>query len=296
MTSTHRLWNIVQVQSSNLIKTGHVNESFNKALTNAAIGYFDKFTSGNANSKATTTYGCNHDHNDDSSLQSSKGTTEDKKSQGKKRRRRNTTSSSTRLTFPTSESQLLRQKYNVNPKTGLTTNDHFFEKQRNNGYCQQTMPTPEVLQLQELLGSEVQRYLSSINNTTVSLCGDPTVKLDMWATVQMGSLAYHADHVHENVYVSGVYYSCIPEGSAPLVLYRPLKEETKDEWVDVHNQYEEDEFVIHPEEGQVVIFPPWLLHGVPPSKSMDSTNSPRVSFAFNLSGYTIGDPWEATRL
>ena len=92
------------------------------------------------------------------------------------------------------------------------------------------------------------------------LCSDPTMKLDMWATVQIGSLAYHADHAHENVYVSGVYYSSVPEGSAPLVFHRPVNEETKDECFNLENQDEHDEFVIHSKEGQVVIFPPWLLY------------------------------------
>lgn len=300
MTSTRRLWNIAQVQSSNLIENGHINQAFNKALTNTVLGYFDKFTSGSGDIYNTTSTS-GHKYDGNGRLLDPKDTTGNKNSRENKRRRKKTALSSTRLTSRSSESQLLRNKYNVDPKTGLTTNDHFFEHQRINGFCQQTMLTPEISWLHELLGSEVQRYLSSIHHMAASdilsrLCSDPTVKLDMWATIQIGNLAYHADHVHENVYVSGVYYSSVPEGSAPLVFHRPLKEETKDKCFDFETQDEDDKFVIHPEEGQVVIFPPWLLHGVPPATEMGPANFPRVSFAFNLSGFTIGDPWEVTKL
>jgi len=35
-----------------------------------------------------------------------------------------------------------------------------------------------------------------------------------------------------------------------------------------------------PKEGELVLFPPWLTHGVTPTSSLD----PRVSISFNLMG------------
>lgn len=284
-TALRRLWRIAPIQSTNLIEKRCIDESFNKSLTAAAINSFDQFASTKNTSSARTGV--------------DKGP-QNATTNGRKRRRRNVVKSIN----DSSSSQHLNQKYTIDSKTGLTTNDYFFEHQRINGYSQQTMSIPQMKQLEELLSLEVQTYLSSMNNMAATdvasrLQNDGTVKFDIWATVQVGAGAYHADHVHENVFVSGVYYSAVPEGSAPLVLHRPLKIDGEEyDQNDVKEENDDDDdskCIIYPKEGQVVLFPPWLLHGVPPIGKSTSLNSPRVSFAFNVSGYTFGDPWDVTR-
>lgn len=272
-----QLWNTAQIQTTNLIKCGLFDAASNKTLTKKALDLFTKFAT-----VGTTTISLD----DDNSIH-------DYTDRIRRKRKRPSFKSS-------STSQSLSLNYNVDSKTGVTTNDRFFEHQKNNGYCQQLMPISEFSQLQNILTTEVQTYLSSFTNSTTSselihrLNIDSTVKLDVWATVQIGKEAYHANHVHENVFVSGVYYASVPDGSAPFVLYKPMD---KDRDVEIYRQNDDHDatFVIHPEEGQVVIFPPWLLHGVPrPTKLCNEL--PRVSFAFNVSGFSLGDHWDATKL
>jgi hypothetical protein len=61
--------------------------------------------------------------------------------------------------------------------------------------------------------------------------------------------------------------------------------------------------VISPRAGELVLFPPWLVHGVPMAAAAEATDAsihqPRVSYAFNVTGgmgaYAWGDPWDVTR-
>ncbi len=113
--------------------------------------------------------------------------------------------------------------------------------------------------------------------------------------------AYHADHVHEGAFVSGVYYAAVPPGSAPLVLRTPktvdcrVHESQSEETLD-----ENSDVVFAPTEGDLVLFPPWVKHGVPLAEEQENNNNasnlPRVSFAFNVTGaFAFGnDPWDVT--
>jgi hypothetical protein len=83
------------------------------------------------------------------------------------------------------------------------------------------------------------------------------------------------------------------------MLNRDGKEEEEDEEVKV----KEDDVIIHPNDGQLILFPPWLKHGVPlatngqqPGGELDHS-LPRVSWAFNLTARLayIGDAWDVTR-
>ena len=113
--------------------------------------------------------------------------------------------------------------------------------------------------------------------------------------------AYHADHVHEGVLISGVYYAAVPCGSAPLVLRRPKPDETRTDEVQTMQTEEKTDVILSPEEGNLVLFPPWVEHGVPVAKEQQvdvSNNLSRVSFAFNVTGaLALGnDPWNITRV
>ena len=262
-----RLWGNTSVMTTNLLETGLVDHKFNQELSCAAVSAFDEYISVH---RAATAEGSNTD-NDSSSA----------------RRRRRRTSS-----------QQQQQQHHMNNGTGsVTNNDYFFEHQRMRGYHLATSAirsSPEAIRLrEELLPNATARYLQQCGNprsqaVAERLMGDcgghDQFHVEMWAAVQRGKGAYHNDHNHEGVLVSGVYYAAVSDGSAPLVLRRPA-----DALIE-----ENDDVILQPTEGQLVIFPPWLIHGVP--LPTNGSNTPRVSFAFNLNGaYALGDPWDVTR-
>lgn len=103
--------------------------------------------------------------------------------------------------------------------------------------------------------------------------------------------------------VSGVYYAAVPSGSAPLVLRRPKADDAQMDESQSKTMEEVSDVVLSPKEGNLVLFPPWVEHGVPPiaeeqQNNIDSNNLPRVSFAFNVTGaFVLGnDPWNVTRI
>ena len=63
----------------------------------------------------------------------------------------------------------------------------------------------------------------------------------------------------------------------------------------------DDDKEIHPSNGQLVLFPPWLNHGVPLAQEQKgeelSSPLPRVSWAFNLNARLayVGNAWDVTR-
>jgi hypothetical protein len=86
-----------------------------------------------------------------------------------------------------------------------------------------------------------------------------------------------------------------PDGSFGYTRRKNLESNTRK----LQSSESDDVIIMNPKEGQVIIFPPWLLHGVPKVETdSDESNfqEPRVSFAFNLSGaYAGGDPWNFTQ-
>lgn len=129
--------------------------------------------------------------------------------------------------------------------------------------------------------------------------------VDIWATIQRGSGARHPDHIHEGAIVSGVFYANMPTGSAPLVLRRPnsgdeassangiIEKESRNHnpvvALDGFEQLnDQGDLVFRPSEGSLIIFPPWLYHGVPSVEGNVNNSNPtnesgeRVSFAFNV--------------
>lgn len=102
--------------------------------------------------------------------------------------------------------------------------------------------------------------------------------------------------------VSGVYYAAVPDGSAPLVLRKPkYGDEGGGRGEDGGLRDDDGDFVVYPREGQLVMFPPWLVHGVPMVREGGdgedgSLDLPRVSFAFNVCGAYLGDPWDLTKI
>lgn len=73
-----------------------------------------------------------------------------------------------------------------------------------------------------------------------------------------------------NSKVSGVYYVSVPEDAAPIIFSDPRGP---------HPPFDGTE-TIRPVAGDLILFPSWLQHQVPPTPGDD----PRLSIAFNAAG------------
>ena len=108
-------------------------------------------------------------------------------------------------------------------------------------------------------------------------------QLQLWlASYENG--ASHVNHVHDGSVCSGVFYSTGGEGAAPIVFSDPrglspmttIANDNDDEpLAPFHNQYS-----FHPSDGDMVLFPSWLVHKVLPNPK----GVQRVAWVFNLAG------------
>lgn len=91
-------------------------------------------------------------------------------------------------------------------------------------------------------------------------------------------------HNHEGI-LSGIFYLNVPEGSGALILQNPglntLWEGLK--FVESRNNITGELTNIVPVEGEIIIWPSYLMHGVHPN----SHDGERISIAFNVSGVPL---------
>lgn len=144
-----------------------------------------------------------------------------------------------------------------------------------------------------------------------------------WASVHLGS-STHPPHVHSDACVTGTYYARRPVDASPILFEDPRGRSPFDLVAGLEHRlrYGEQQggggggalppfdhtVAIRPEEGECVLFPPWLVHSVPPASlahdepqhseqdveaalGAAARDEPllRVSFSFNLLGR-----WEHT--
>lgn len=96
-----------------------------------------------------------------------------------------------------------------------------------------------------------------------------------WATVNKQGIGHDA-HEHIDSLLSGVYYPKVPANAGQLMFQDPRGTR----W-----PFNRNVFYIQPEEGDIILFPSWLMHTVLPTEGGDA----RVSIAFNVPG-----SWEDT--
>ncbi|VEU34213.1 unnamed protein product [Pseudo-nitzschia multistriata] len=300
------LWNAAPVLTTNLLETGLVDTAFNASLAKAAVTAFDDYRSIRLGT----------------SVPGSSPKSADEPKARTRRRRRASSPGRTRAELPapgpsgprrsaTEEHSISR----CNP-SALTDNDFFFQHQKNRGYRLATRAIAGsdcARRLQEdYLVQIVSYYLENVCGAKpladLLALGTGELSIDMWAAVQRGKGAYHADHVHEGALVSGVYYASVPPGSAPLVLRRPGADDIHgtngEDFRPASSHGEDSDVILPPTEGNLVLFPPWVVHGVPAAeeeiggRNAPSESDSRVSFAFNVTGaFVLGhDPWNVTRL
>ena len=150
-------------------------------------------------------------------------------------------------------------------------NELFFSMQRNiwedqNQWWDVLEDSPFAQRLKSTIWERASVYMSRLGRGSVNAS-----KLFLWATACESCIS-HLPHVHEDSLISGTYYVNVPKGSGSLMFQDPRGVITpfggKHEHV--------------PESGQIIMFPPWLQHGVSPS-CLES-NEIRVSLSFNIIG------------
>lgn len=114
-----------------------------------------------------------------------------------------------------------------------------------------------------------------------------------WANVNQQGIP-HREHFHANNYLSGVYYVRTPSGEDVISFLDP-----RDQTSYIAPPYRQENDVnaqnasVSVSAGDLIVFPAWLKHWVPPNKSPDERIS--ISFNFMFSNYekTISPPqWQ----
>ena len=126
-----------------------------------------------------------------------------------------------------------------------------------------------------------------------------------WASVHLGG-STHPPHVHSDASVTGTYYARRPAGAAPLSLEDPRGRSPFDLVAGLEHRLRYGDgdgsggavppfdraVSVAAAPGVCVVFPPWIVHSVPPApddgagaaESALDDERLRVSFSFNLLG------------
>jgi len=159
--------------------------------------------------------------------------------------------------------------------------------------------TPEYLQLAGLIEEACREYIRRFARPgTLEQVGKPgDFSSDMWAAVYIPGTV-HSHHTHQMSIVSAVYYSKTgprntpivfsdPRGAAPIQNFEQFEGEHDFEPAGPFHQ----QFSYFPEEGELILFPSWLVHKVPGHNAKEE----RVAWPYNYKGSTW-DGWARTAL
>eukprot|EP00052_Salpingoeca_macrocollata_P021887 m.188527 g.188527 ORF g.188527 m.188527 type:complete len:530 (-) comp21653_c0_seq1:106-1695(-) len=128
-------------------------------------------------------------------------------------------------------------------------------------------PTPELCQLRTLLYTLIHRYMASYPTSFMPSERQGRLQLHIHSAWGGINRLHHMNspHVHPDSHVSGAVYLRTPSVNNSIV------------FVDPRRRSDLQQVAVHPQEGDVVLFPSWLQHAVPPS----DTESPRIIVSFN---------------
>lgn len=104
----------------------------------------------------------------------------------------------------------------------------------------------------------------------------------MWANVNSYK-DYNVAHTHGGSVISGVYYLKTFKDSGNLFFINPASEAIEYLWeycIEEYTQQNSPRWTVPVEEGNLVLFPSWLKHGVEPNLNKKED---RISVAFNIS-------------
>lgn len=172
-------------------------------------------------------------------------------------------------------------------------NNAFFEWQQMQYHSQGGWPEiygcgdfPEFVGLLER-GVSCMAVAGALPNSIQRAAADAS-SWQVWCALHHDGVS-HAAHTHADVLLSGTYYAQVVEGAAPLELYGPAG------WAAPEDDRSTPQPVWQwqPRRGDLVLFPPWAKHAVPPSScsiGITGEGAVRTAFSFNL----LGGGWEAS--
>eukprot|EP01119_Soliformovum_irregulare_P018720 TRINITY_DN5794_c1_g2_i2.p1 TRINITY_DN5794_c1_g2~~TRINITY_DN5794_c1_g2_i2.p1 ORF type:complete len:337 (+),score=75.32 TRINITY_DN5794_c1_g2_i2:109-1011(+) len=132
---------------------------------------------------------------------------------------------------------------------------------------------PEMKRLTDIFQHSTDTFLRSIGlDENFIKRRDRTMV--SWATVHESCIS-HPPHSHPHEIVSGVYYVKMPASAGPITF-----EDPRGPLPPFDNR-----ITIDPVEGDLILFPSWLIHSVMPTEG----KSERISIPFNIHG-----SWEST--
>jgi len=133
---------------------------------------------------------------------------------------------------------------------------------------------PEWEIIKGVLSDTVDYYLALVGKDAKYVT-ERSRDVDYWAAVHKDHIG-HESHAHENSLVSGVYYARVPSNSGRIVFEDPRGS---------LSPFGRLQTYFEPSEGDIVLFPSWLIHKVSPTPGTDM----RLSIPFNVAG-----KWEDT--
>lgn len=166
-------------------------------------------------------------------------------------------------------------------KEGERANDRFFALQReafekgDPSFLESEASPEERTAFESLCNAwleNAREYVATVASEEVAdrIFADlDALRMFVWASVHEGT-SEHVPHEHTNTAVSGVFYVSVPQHSGGISFFDPRREETP---------FETNRLNHEPLAGDLLLFPPWLVHKVEPSSKLDA---PRISISFNI--------------
>ena len=99
-----------------------------------------------------------------------------------------------------------------------------------------------------------------------------------WLTRKLQHTSHKA-HTHPNTLISSVFYYEIKEGDPPLCFSKHIRATNRPilepSFTDDYNEhlFSQDMYFVHPKQNDLVIFPSWITHGVPPNPNKEFRKS-----------------------
>lgn len=101
------------------------------------------------------------------------------------------------------------------------------------------------------------------------------LRMFVWASVHE-ERSTHVPHDHANSAMSGVFYVAVPPRAGRITFDDPRSRSTPSA---SRSPFDENRLEHEPSAGELLLFPPWLVHSV---GSSSDASGPRISISFNL--------------
>ena len=153
------------------------------------------------------------------------------------------------------------------------------------------------LLLDELIQEACEEYLRRFARPGTLKALRSSFSSDFWSAVYTPGIV-HSHHTHQMSLVSAVYYSKAGARNTPIVFSDPRGATPIDNYEQFIGEHAfeprapfHQQLSYFPEEGELVLFPSWLVHKVPTHNG----TTERVSWPYNLKAHTW-DAWSRVAL